>query len=276
MMLSHALAARALGPVFPCKGKRPATSNGFHAGSTDEAEIRACWEEMPGANPAFANGETITIDVDSSREKNKFGDCELMELVRDRGSIPRTLQVITPSLGAHFHYRKPAGATIRRQCPGLGSKWIDVLGTGGYCMAPGSNIEGLGSYEVVDDYPIAELSGWLLDAILASQSAAEPETSTAPSPRLGHYRKLDDRLDRALKYIDKMPEAISGSGGHVATWRVACVLVHRFELPDEAATEVLRYYSRRCSPPWSDAELRHKLDQAKKNATTYSTIGAFR
>jgi hypothetical protein len=69
--------------------------------------------------------------------------------------------------------------------------------------------------------------------------------------------------ERAARYLGCCPGAISGSGGHNATFRVATALVHGFGLPAETAYQLLRdVYNPRCSPPWKDAELQHKIASA--------------
>ena len=65
--------------------------------------------------------------------------------------------------------------------------------------------------------------------------------------------------DRARGYVEKMPEAISGSGGHDALFAVASALIHGFDLPEADAWQILIEYNARCLPPWSERELRHKL-----------------
>ena len=70
--------------------------------------------------------------------------------------------------------------------------------------------------------------------------------------------------DRARRYVEKMPPAISGSGGHDALFRVACVLTNGFALSDEQAWSILQEYNARCQPPWSQRELPHKLSEVRK------------
>lgn len=72
-------------------------------------------------------------------------------------------------------------------------------------------------------------------------------------------------LERARRYLAQMPPAIAGSGGHVAAFRAAAVLVRGFELSVDDAVSLLREdYNPHCEPPWSDAELRHKAEDAAK------------
>jgi hypothetical protein len=72
-------------------------------------------------------------------------------------------------------------------------------------------------------------------------------------------------LERARRYLAQMPAAISGSGGHVAAFRAAAVLTRGFKLSVDDATTLLREdYNPRCQPPWTEAELRHKVEDAAK------------
>ena len=70
--------------------------------------------------------------------------------------------------------------------------------------------------------------------------------------------------ERARRYVAKMEAAVSGSNGHNTTFHVACVLVQGFGLSPEQAWPLMQEYNQRCSPPWSDKELRHKLNGADK------------
>lgn len=70
-------------------------------------------------------------------------------------------------------------------------------------------------------------------------------------------------MDRARAYVARMDAAVSGGGGHDATFRVACVLVEGFSLSFADAMEVMREYNNRCAPPWGDHELEHKVRSAE-------------
>ena len=68
---------------------------------------------------------------------------------------------------------------------------------------------------------------------------------------------------QAMRYLDAMPPAISGNGGHNATYAAATVLVHGFGLQPQRATEILaERYNPRCDPPWSAKDLLHKVEDA--------------
>lgn len=73
--------------------------------------------------------------------------------------------------------------------------------------------------------------------------------------------------ERAAAYLAKMPPAISGTGGHAATFAAACRLVE-FDLPPAEALRVLTAWNEtHCSPRWTEAELRHKLADAFKRTS---------
>jgi hypothetical protein len=78
---------------------------------------------------------------------------------------------------------------------------------------------------------------------------------------------------RAIAYIERMPEAVSGSGGHAATWNVARKLASDFGLDETTTFELMRdHYNPRCQPPWSEKELRHKASDAVKKARVSNPI----
>ena len=67
---------------------------------------------------------------------------------------------------------------------------------------------------------------------------------------------------RARAYLASVEGAISGQGGHDKTFRAACILVQKFGLDFERAWPLFKEWNEQCEPPWSDAELTHKLRDA--------------
>lgn len=92
------------------------------------------------------------------------------------------------------------------------------------------------------------------------EPANSPVGEYRPSAGVNHA----SLVDRAQAYVDKMPSAIAGSGGHDATFNVCKVLCHDFALSDGDAWAVLGEYNARCVPPWSESDLQHKLEDAGK------------
>lgn len=69
-------------------------------------------------------------------------------------------------------------------------------------------------------------------------------------------------VERARRLMAACPPAISGEGGHGATFRVACSLVWGFGFSPEEAMPLMMEYNGTCQPPWSQADLWHKLRSA--------------
>jgi putative DNA primase/helicase len=103
----------------------------------------------------------------------------------------------------------------------------------------------------------------MIESALATMPAESPP---ALAPINGHAGPVSDSvLEHAGKYVDAMPPAIAGENGSKATFAAACSLVLGFDLSPDAAFPILaERFNPRCAPPWSDAELRHKLDDANK------------
>jgi hypothetical protein len=71
-------------------------------------------------------------------------------------------------------------------------------------------------------------------------------------------------VERARKYLAKLPPAVSRQGGHDATFRAACAMVRGFGLDRDDVLKLLRQWNETCQPPWSERELEHKVDDALK------------
>lgn len=66
--------------------------------------------------------------------------------------------------------------------------------------------------------------------------------------------------ERARRYIAIMPPSISGSNGHTALFNVVRTLLHGFGFSKEAARPLVMEFNLRCSPPWGENEINHKLN----------------
>lgn len=83
-------------------------------------------------------------------------------------------------------------------------------------------------------------------------------------PRAGRFAlPSSDRAERARRYLAAVPPAIQGQHGDLHTFRMCCRLVRGFALSDADAFSLLTEWNRRCQPPWSEAELRDKLHNAR-------------
>lgn len=97
----------------------------------------------------------------------------------------------------------------------------------------------------------------------ATDTHATHGTPTPP-PGGGAYTRLTPRFEaRAAAVLDTIPPAVEGQGGSKVTLWAARCLVRGFRFhPSDAETLLHRYYNPRCSPPWSAAEISHKVAEA--------------
>jgi hypothetical protein len=78
-----------------------------------------------------------------------------------------------------------------------------------------------------------------------------------------HVPDNGQALRRASAYLERIPGAVAGSGGHDQTWQAALKVVKGFDLqPSDAYALLANEYNPRCSPPWTENELRHKIADA--------------
>lgn len=91
-----------------------------------------------------------------------------------------------------------------------------------------------------------------------------PEPSDAPPRHHVSPVAQPDVRERARRYIAAIPPAVAGGHGDVATFRVCCRLVRGFALADDEALGVLADWNDSCDPPWSERELRAKLQAARR------------
>jgi hypothetical protein len=104
-----------------------------------------------------------------------------------------------------------------------------------------------------------------VDAAVARFPAPAPPQPLELPPRDPPPDDLARLLVRARAYLSVMDPAISGSGGHMATWRAALALVRGFGLPpDDALHLLVEEYNPRCSPPWTLRQLQHKVADAAR------------
>jgi hypothetical protein len=70
--------------------------------------------------------------------------------------------------------------------------------------------------------------------------------------------------ERIPKWLDAIPGAVAGQGGHNQTFRVACSLYNGWGLSEVQTLRWLKLYNAKCQPKWSEAELKHKAVSAVK------------
>jgi hypothetical protein len=151
------------GRVCPPKnaGKHP---RGTKAGWTElrsGPDVQAWFEENGDDNLGVITGPAsglFVLDVDGAAGVNS-----ITQLAQERGALPATRIVRTGSGGLHYYFRHPGHFTVRNSASWI-ARGIDIRGEGGQVVAPPSR-SGLGAYEVIADYEVAEAPPWLLEAL---------------------------------------------------------------------------------------------------------------
>lgn len=172
---------------------------------------------------------------------------------------------------SHRFYIADGVTTERHRDPRAGTVIVEIRGTGSQTLV-GPSVHPSGEpYDTLKGEP-ARVSGEALTAAVAALAAAviESRGGSPSSPAWPESPPLaacppaaDEALRRAEAYLDAIEPAISGAGGHNRTYAAATAMVHGFALDVETAFGLLRdRYNPRCRPPWSERELRHKVDDA--------------
>jgi hypothetical protein len=255
-------------PACTSIGKHPLTVHGSKDATTDADRIRRWWAEAPTANVGLATGQAAGRFVVGP--DGQAGIEALAQLERQHGALPRTPTAGTGSGGRHLHFLCHDD-TIRNARNHRGLP-IDVRGQGGYVVAPpSSNAKGDYAWLISpDEVPVAEAPLWLLEWV-RSRDGADGVTSFfrgngATKPKVLLTVRPDRGTDvqaRAIAYLTQCPPAVSGQGGHDQTFDVARAIVFGFDLGPAVGYDLIhQYYNPRCKPPWSEAELRHKCQDA--------------
>lgn len=256
-LLNYALWYASFGyPVFPVRknDKAPATPKGLHDATTDEKKIRE-WFTDGDYNIAIECSDTIVIDCDTYKDKSLVS----WEKILDDENIPIQR---TASGGRHFLFKRPEGVNWRNSANRI-EPGIDTRTNGGYIVVAPSVIHGneyvwLHDLKPKDELP--EPAEWLRGKLDFKFSEIADHL---PTPKPVPPEKRWGGESRASKYLAAMPESISGNGGHNALYAAATALVHGFELSVETALYLLtKEFNPRCQPPWSEKELRHKVEDA--------------
>jgi hypothetical protein len=107
----------------------------------------------------------------------------------------------------------------------------------------------------------------LVPGSLFTADTQEDKASQGRFATDGNSARAAEIWERVIRYLDKCDPAIDGQRGHDTTYRVLCQVVNGFALSPEQAWEAALYYNQKCEPPWSDKELKHKVDDALKSTS---------
>lgn len=109
------------------------------------------------------------LDVDTDVHTGQVSD-EWAELLAEHGDMPATYTVQTPSGGIHYYLRFPEGIDVLNDQGKVIAPGVDIRGIGGYVVAADMfaeydkhGVHFAGSYDVIDDSPIAATPEWITD-----------------------------------------------------------------------------------------------------------------
>ncbi|WP_371629921.1 bifunctional DNA primase/polymerase [Streptomyces sp. NBC_00341] len=136
-----------------CRGACGLPGHGVHDATTDPAAVRGLFAAAPWASGyGIACGRAphhlIGIDLDIDTTGRNDSEAGLQQLaLQHLFTIPPTVTVLTPSGGRHIWLSGPPGVAVPNSAGRL-APGIDIRGTGGYLVGPGSSTTH-GAYRLV-------------------------------------------------------------------------------------------------------------------------------
>jgi hypothetical protein len=232
-----------------------------------EGELRRWFRRWPQAGVALILGPVsglLGIDVDGPEAHEA--------LVSRLGAEPVAPKVLSGSsrpFRYHLLFKHPAVGTLAKFTPW--HKGLEFRGHRGIIIAPPSLHKCGNRYRFAEGRSLDDLELPELPAVILEELVARTFRKQAARPRAGRgaggvpntaVLPLTAVQRQAVAYIARIPPAISGQGGDLLTYIVACRLVLGFDLSPQEAWPLLQVFNQGCQPPWSDDELRHKLERA--------------
>lgn len=220
-------------PLAPGSKKTMKGSNGFKDATLDRQIIKYWWTGTPDANIGIATGKLVVIDVDV---KNGQPGLETYQQLQ-RETPFKTMMSMTPSGGYHALFDYPGddiGCSVGIR-PGL-----DIRGTGGYIVAPGSvTPEGVYQWCAGPNEPVALPDG-LRDMLI------QPNGNGHQSQRFDRQRVL---------------EGVPAGERDDAIYKYACSLQAKGNTQEEAEQLVI-LAAENCKPPFDVATAIEKVKRA--------------
>lgn len=172
---------------------------------------------------------------------------------------------------SHWLYYASRPITTRQwRLPRSKQMVVELRSRGGQTVFPGSVHPSGESIEWHCDGEPQPIDPGVLEAQLQALYSDVCQRLGVSLPKSDHGRlhtaaRAPTRIvERAARYLAKLPPAVSGQGGHDATFYAACTLVLGFGLDREAALGLLKQWNECCQPPRTERELEHKVDDALK------------
>lgn len=227
--------------VFPLDGKRPYSgTHGHRDATTDKKQIRRWWKEYPEANVGVAcsseGAGPIVVDIDGLDGK------EMLRTLENRfGRLPKTLMATSGRKHRRHLYFTPDGEPIKRTIK-IGGASLDILGDGGYVVAPPSLHPKTGEpYRWLNDEEPAELPETIRRAISGERKRA----SAPPLPEVIPEGQRDTLLT-----------SLAGS-------------MRRRGASEDSILDALRSENQlKCDPPLEE----HQLEKIARSSQTWEPV----
>ncbi len=248
-------------PINPVDKKPLAdlVPNGVKNATKNETVVRTWWHARPDANLAVETTRCCVVDIDPCDGKPNEWLSTLDE------PLVTNMTSTTPRGGSHLWFADPTGV-LKNSASKLAPN-VDTRATNGYVLVAPSIVNGHPYQWTTGPVPFDKLPfapEWLVTKL--TQPKRRKNSSTNCSPRQATQR--DNIVDRARKYLMAMGPAIAANGGGSKTFLAAQHLVRGFMLSDSEAFDLMSDWNRDCEPPWTDNELRHKIQSARSDGDT--------
>lgn len=253
----------------------------FQERKPTEAEVKEWFSKEP-CNIAIITGNIsgiVVVDTDSP-------EAELWV----QKNLPETPLKSKTKTGFHRLYRFPA-VDVKNKVhvnTSSGKLSLDIRANGGYIVAPGSlhpsdecwskeDYKKLSPFQKLEialkgGFYYEETQDWQCinpDAVPIFDSTwfQIENKSQSNSPSSKAKVTHEEIIKLAEVYILDAPQAIEGAGGDATTFKVACDLVRGFDLSIDDAMPAMTAWNAKNNPPWTEQDLRRKLESASRNGS---------
>lgn len=253
-------------PVYVPPGVKGPNRKGWEKQRLTDANLLAHFSRPGNVGIILGEASGNLVDVDL--------DCpEALELANRYLPATPSMTGRPSAPRSHRWYVSDVPATRQFRDPKTREMIVELRSTGGQTLVgPSRHDETDEPYDCLDGEParvpadvLAEAVQSLHEEVVRRRYGELPaKRNVAPPPSAPRPVNDDVAVERrASAYLQAMSPAVSGSGGHAATYAAATALVHGFGLSTERALGMLlSEYNLRCQPPWTEKELRHKVDDA--------------
>lgn len=238
-------------PIFPCCGlgsprpKKPAVDGWKDWAYSEYVNSN----DLPNIYGITLSDEDLILDFDPKR-----GEDQLTLLWQSLNLPPvDTFAVKTGGGGFHIYYKKPAHLKLKAFAPGFGA--VEVKSYGKFVVGAGSAHEYGEQYKAVMHNPkhIVPAPKALLDFL---------EDTGRDASKIGVESDDEATKERFRIFCRHHRPAVEGQGGDITTWNVA-VQGREFGLSRDAVFSIMfEIYNPRCAPPWTNSDLRDKVNNA--------------